>query len=123
MQMLRIIRKKYPGNSWKKYISSEERLSNTEEIFQELQSNNNAIELIDCLQFCDKRDILLENEDILRKLKYSKNKFDELLKDLEDLRNNLAHAQNIITYKWPNIIVLSKEAEELLTRFEEIEFS
>jgi hypothetical protein len=121
MQMLRIIKKKYPGNSWKKYISSEERLHNTEEIFKELQNNNQAIELIDCLQFCDKRDIILEDEDILKKLKYSKNKFDELLKDLENLRNNLAHAQNIITTKWPNIIILSKEAEDLLTRFEEIE--
>ena len=120
MQMLRIIRNKFPGNSWKKFISSEERLSDAEEIFKELRNKNKAIELVDCLQFCDKRDIILENPDILKQLKYSKNKFDELLKDLEDLRNNLAHAQSIITYQWPKAITLSKTAEKLLTRFEAI---
>jgi hypothetical protein len=43
-----------------------------------------------------------------------------LLKDLEGLRDVLAHAQDIITGRWPGIVDLASRAEEFLSRCEEI---
>lgn len=120
MQMLRIIRDKFPGNTWKENISSDERLKDAEKIFEDLKNKNREIDLIDCLQFCDKREIISKNKDILIKIESSKKKFDKLLKKLEDVRNDLAHAQNIITNKWPNVINLSKKAANLLRKLETI---
>ena len=124
MQMLRIIKKKYSGNSWREHISSDERIKDAEKIFKELQKENKEIELVDCIQFCDKRDIISKSKDITRNLEQFDNKKDfvKLLKQLEKLRNNLAHAQNIITDKWPNVVILSKKAEELLGNFEAIKY-
>jgi CBS domain-containing protein len=119
MQMLRIIRKRYPGKSWEELIHPD-RYKKVEEYFINLKKKNEEIELVDCLQFCDKREIILKTEDILEKLKCSKTKFCELLEDLENLRNNLDHAQNMITDGWSSIIKLSKEAEELLEKFEKL---
>ena len=119
MQMLRIIRERYPGKSWEELIHPE-RYKKVDEYFKNLKKKNEEIELVDCLQFCDKREIILKTEDILEKFKCSKTKFCELLEDLEELRNNLDHAQNIITDGWSSIIKLSKKAEELLEKFEKL---
>ena len=40
------------------------------------------------------------------------------LKKLEQLRNDLAHAQDIITGRWPDLADLTTEAENLLERLE-----
>jgi len=121
MQMLRIIRERYPENSWENKISSPRR-EKVEELFEERKKKNEEIDRIDCLQFCDKYTIISKTEDILEKLQYSKKKkeFCTLLKELEELRNNLAHAQDIITANWPNIIDISTAAEEFLKTCETI---
>jgi hypothetical protein len=117
MQLLRIIRESYPGEEWKDLINHH-RLSNTNKILSERQSNNTAIDLADCLQFCDKRDIVLKSNEIREKLGFN-NKSEIFLKGLEELRNNLCHAQDIITGNWPNIIDLAIEAENFLHKCEE----
>jgi hypothetical protein len=115
MQMLRIIRERFPDKSWVKLISPG-RKEKAEKYFIDLKNKNEEIDPVDCLQFCDKYTIISKTEDILEKLQYGKKKkeFCTLLKELEELRNNLAHAQDIITAKWPSIINISKIAEEFL---------
>jgi len=119
MQMLRIIRERFPENSWSKLISTG-RKEKVEELFRERKKKNEEIDLLDCLQFCDKYTIISETKDLLEKLQYGKKDFCTLLKDLRKLRDNLAHAQDIITANWPSIIKLSKEAEGFLKRCETI---
>ena len=40
------------------------------------------------------------------------------LKNLEMLRNNLAHAQDIITGKLPELFILARDAEDFLNKCE-----
>ena len=119
MQMLRIIRERFPEKSWDKFISTG-RKEKVEELFRERRKKNEEIGLVDCLQFCDKYTIISKTEDILEKLRYDKKKFCTLLVDLKKLRDNLAHAQDIITANWPSIIDLSERAEEFLKSCETI---
>jgi len=96
------------------------RREKVEKLFEERKKKNEEIDLVDCLQFCDKYTIISKTKDILEKLKYGKKEFCALLENLKNLRNNLAHAQDIITANWPSIINLSKTAEELLKSCETI---
>ncbi len=118
MQLLRVIRETYPLDAWQQYLS-ETRLTIAREMLERRQASNAEIDLADCLQFCDKRDIFLKS-DRLHPILHSdsKNRGEKLLKDLEALRNNLAHAQDIVTGQWPQTADLAEEAEQLLLRLE-----
>jgi hypothetical protein len=39
-----------------------------------------------------------------------------VIRDLESLRNNLAHAQDIISHDWPQIARLAQRIEEMSDR-------
>jgi hypothetical protein len=118
MQLLRMIRDHSPGESWK---INPTRLDKAKKLLIERKQKNIEIDLADCLQFCDKRDIVLANADLRRALGFdSKPQGKALLKDLEELRDVLAHAQDIITGRWPTIVDLASRAEEFLSRCEKI---
>jgi len=68
MQILRLIRDGWPDESWKKLISPEQRLVNAQKMLDNRQNRNERIDLADCLQFCDKRDIVLENDKLRKEL-------------------------------------------------------
>lgn len=73
------------------------------------------VPLLDCLQLSDKLRILLACDDgpypLLRG--QSKAESQRLARDLEDLRNSLAHAQDIVTHDWVQIARLAVRLEEL----------
>jgi hypothetical protein len=125
MQFLRLIRAVYPQDGWKGLLS-EDRLAKAEQLLQERQGRNEAIDLADCLQFADKRSIVLKSEHLSKHLRGtlsfpSKGKFEHFLKELEHLRNELAHAQDIITGRWPKLVELAEGAERLLAACEALE--
>ena len=93
---------------------SPERMAKVRILQQERQRRGQDSRWQDCLQFGDKAQLLLEEGAILSSFGFdSKNKARRAIKDLESLRNNLAHAQDIISYDWPQIIRLSRRFEEL----------
>lgn len=121
MQLLRIIREGYPNDAWKQILSPE-RLASAQKVLADRQRRNEAIDLADCLQFCDRRDIVLESNELRATLGFdSRQSGERSLKDLEKSRNNLAHSQDIITGYWPKIVDLAEIAERLLQRCEEAE--
>ena len=121
MQFLRLIRTAYPQDTWKGFVS-ENRLAKAEQLLQERKRRNEAIDLADCLQFADKRTIVLRSDTLRHALGFpSKDKGEELLKALEHLRDELAHAQDIITGRWPQLVALAQRAEELLAACEALE--
>ncbi|MFX0199197.1 MAG: hypothetical protein ACFFCW_24000 [Candidatus Hodarchaeota archaeon] len=118
MQLLRLIREYYPDDSWK-YLISPHRLELAKNLLLDRKRRNEAIDLADCLQFGDKRDIVLKTEELLRSVGFeSKKKGQAVLKDLEELRNDLAHAQEIIKARWPGVVELATKAEAMLRGFE-----
>lgn len=83
---------------------------------------NEAIDLADCLQFADKRTIVLNSDTLWSALGFpSKNKGKELLEALEHLRDELVHAQDIITGRWPQLVEFAQGAEKLLAAREALQ--
>ena len=120
MQLLRLIRSVYPGDSWT-HLVSEARLNKAQQLLEDRQHRNEAIDLADCLQFADKRCIVAKTDSLRAVLGFtSRNGADRALKDLEQLRDELAHAQDIITGRWPDLARLARTAEDLLERFEDL---
>lgn len=121
MQFLRLIRDYYPDDSWKqKSLISPPRLNNAEDQLKDRRKRNEAIDLADCLQFCDKRDIVLKSDDLCRLIGFDSTETCEQLKSLENLRNELAHSQDIIIGNWPGIVNLAAEAEKILHKCEKV---
>lgn len=116
MQLLRIIRQTYRDDSWDKFIKPD-RLDSARQILNDRKQKNADIDLADCLQFCDKRDIVIGN--LWPQLGFeSWESGMHLLKDVEGLRNNLAHSQDIVTGFWPGLINLADDAENFLLKLE-----
>ncbi len=80
---------------------------------------------MDCLQFCDKRDIILKTPDLLDKIGFDEKKHGKVsFETSEKLRNKLAHAQDIIMGStWEKVIVLVAEIEDILKKCEVIKNS
>ncbi|MBE0626172.1 MAG: bifunctional (p)ppGpp synthetase/guanosine-3',5'-bis(diphosphate) 3'-pyrophosphohydrolase [Burkholderiales bacterium] len=73
------------------------------------------VPLLDCLQLSDKIRILLDIDDGPAPLMRGQSRAESqrLARDLEDLRNSLAHAQDIVTHDWVQIARLAGRLEEL----------
>jgi len=120
MNFLRMIRTCYPDASWKKLLKAK-RINKAECILRDRKQRNEATDLVDCLQFCDKVDIILKTGELMSALGFScKKEVDMLLGKLENLRNELAHSQDIITGSWPEICDLADAAESILPKCEEV---
>jgi hypothetical protein len=121
MHLYRIISEYFVEDSWKSHLS-DKRIQLAEELFLQRKARNEAIKLSDCLQLCDKRDIVL-NEQPLRELLgiESKSKGKDFFKKLEILRNNLAHSQDLNTLNsWTEMISLIEQTENVLEQCEKI---
>lgn len=120
MQLLRLIRGYY--DSWK-HLLKPKRLEEAEKRLKERKGRNAAIDLADCLQFFDKRDIILKSPQILERVGLgSKSSIEPLLEEAEKLRNKVAHGQDLVKgSKWPQIIDLAGKMERLLERLEKCE--
>ncbi len=123
MNLLRLVRLYYPHNSWQKFLKPD-RLEVAQRLWRESQARNEATDLLDYLQFCDKRELVLNQPQLLQQLGLKSKRFGErFLKSAEQLRNRLAHAQNLVSASsWIELISLAEAMEMLLVRCEEIDF-
>jgi hypothetical protein len=121
MHLYQIIRDYFKEDSWKMHLS-EKRIQQSEELFLQRKARNEGIELSDCLQLCDKRDIVLNEQPLRKHLGIeSKSKGKDFFKKLENLRNNLAHSQDLNTQNsWNEMITLIEQTETLLEKCENI---
>lgn len=121
MHLYRIIRDYFKEDGWKKHLS-EKRIQLAEDLFLQRKARNEGIELSDCLQLCDKRDIVLSEQPLRETLGIeSKSKGKDFFKKLENLRNNLAHSQDLNTQNsWNEMITLIEQTETLLEICEKI---
>lgn len=114
MGITQLIRTVYPDDSWHELVS-EGRLEKAKEFQVERQRRNLHCDLIECLQFSDKGYILIRNQRVMERLGYTTAREGRrAVKSLESLRNNLAHAQDIVAHDWAQIARLSARIEELV---------
>lgn len=122
MNLLRLVRRYYAQNTWQVALKAD-RVQTAQHLWQESRDRNEATDLLDYLQFCDKRDLVLHHPELFRQLGLkSKRGGDRLLKQAEQLRNRLAHAQNLVSgSSWGELLALTADLESLLRQCETIE--
>jgi len=118
MQLLRMIRHAYPDGAWRSLLSPG-RLEAAEKILEDRRGRNEGTDLADCLQFEDKATVVAKSEPLCSHLGFdSRTKAEALFKDVKTLRDDLAHAQDILAGRWPGVAELAGRAENLLERCE-----
>jgi hypothetical protein len=113
--MLRAIRSRYPNGSWRAQLT-DGRVLAAENLLHQRQLRNEAIDLADCLQFCDKREILVKDVKVREALGFAtKGSATATLKSVEALRDRLAHAQDLVAgSSWSELIDTVQELDELI---------
>ena len=114
MRMMTMIQDFSGDEDWRQFLSAG-RLKKAEDLLAERRRRNQDLELFDCLQFSDKGQIIARSQRLRSLTRYeSRTRLDEAVKNLERLRNHLAHAQDIITLDWQTILELSTGLDVLL---------
>jgi hypothetical protein len=113
MRLAQLIEQIYPNNAWHELLSGG-RLQKAKEIQSERQRRNLHSELLECLQLSDKAQILMNHQPTVDAMGFSSKKIaKQVVKDLESLRNHLAHAQDIVSNDWAQIARLALRIDEL----------
>jgi hypothetical protein len=108
MIIVEFIRGHWPEQSWAVLVNTG-RLEKASLLLQERERRNVKGDLLDCLQFSDKIQILLKNSEFFKEAGFpSQGAAKKAAKELELLRNNLAHGQEINTHDWVAIVRLTE---------------
>jgi hypothetical protein len=106
MRFAKLIDRHCSGDTWRMHLS-EGRLQKVQALLDERLRRNQTLQLVDCLQFSDKGQIIARNEEIRQGTVFtSRSQAQAIVKNLEQLRNDLAHAQDILTTDWDTIVQL-----------------
>jgi hypothetical protein len=117
MEMTKLISKKFLDDKWIRYINKS-RMEKARELYKCRVEKNSEIDFLSCLQFCDKVTIITKAT-LIRGSKYSKVQLRRVLKDTEDLRNQLAHSNDIVSQFHSRLGSLLLEIEEIINCIEE----
>ena len=116
MVLLALIRRNHEADGWRGLVS-EDRLGKAEALHTERRRRREEIDLVDCLQLGDKVTVCLKTSDIRDVWGLSKSKGESLFKDLQRIRDNLAHAQSPAPRgDWQETVVALRGGHELLDR-------
>lgn len=112
LEILKIIRKNFPNDTWQSAIT-EKRLEQASNLQQERERRGQQSQLLDCLQLSDKVKILISKQETLDEIGLgSRSSAKKVIKEIESLRNNLSHAQDIVTYDWAQIVRITHRLQE-----------
>lgn len=118
MQMLRVVRERYPNDAWTELLT-EERVAGAKRVFDERRRRNEENDLSDCLQLGDKATVLMKDPELFALSGFaSKRALETFFKDVGALRNALAHSNDILSGRWPALVDLVTDLESLLERLE-----
>lgn len=110
----RILRDRFPGDTWHGMITRA-RLEAAQRLHEERTRRNEHLDLADCLQFGDKGLILFKDEGIRMEMGFeSRTRAKEVVRNLQKLRNNLAHSQDIVAGNLETIVALAGSMDRVL---------
>lgn len=114
MMVVKHIRLKFVDDDWTKYLTGG-RIDKAKELQRLREERGTKADLLDCLQFSDKLIIALNEKSFFETSGFLSNKAARrAIKELEALRNNLAHGQDITSQDWPPIARLAKRVQGML---------
>lgn len=120
MQMLRVVRERYPVDGWSCHLTPE-RIEGARRVFEERRRRHEENDLSDCLQLSDKATILMKDPEMSARCGFaSKRAMETFFKDVGRLRNALAHANDIVAGRWPELAELVDTLEGFLERLEAV---
>ena len=112
-RLLELIQQHFPDDSWHHEVS-EARLQKAREIQQERERRGQHCMLVECLQLSDKLQIMLSHQPTFDATDFRSKKSGKLVaKEIEQLRNHLAHAQDIASHNWAQIVRFTQRIDEL----------
>lgn len=112
----------FPDDSWTEKLK-ENRLKQARDVHAQRQSSNDAISLLECIQLCDKKTILMSNDDFLSTFSFeSKKRFKIFMEAIERIRNEIAHNQNSIIagMEWDTFVDTFHLAKDFLETSDKI---
>lgn len=102
------VRERWPDDTWTELLT-ESRLAKARELQRERARRGTEVPLLDCLQLGDKAGVLTREPEVLAALGFrTRGSAKTVIKDLQSLRNNLAHAQDIVSQDWTQIVRLAR---------------
>lgn len=114
MYMARRIRDRFPNDAWMEDLSPK-RLSYARRVRDERVRRGLETPLLDCLQFVDKAGLLVEDEALRQLLELtSATRVKAFFKDVETLRNELAHGHALHPDSFPAMGSLARRFEALV---------
>jgi len=113
VQVVELIRGQWPAGSWSASVS-EGRLEKARQLQNERERRGLPADLLDCLQFSDKLRIAMQDQAFMEATGFgSVAAAKKVIKDLESLRNNLAHGQDVTSHDWPQIFRLARRVRQM----------
>ena len=115
MEITEQVKHRWPDGDWATLISKG-RLAKATELQQERDRRGVPSALLDCLQLTDKAQILIQDPAALTALGFkTRRAAKKVIREMESLRNHLAHAQDIVTHDWAQIVRLVTRIEEMVS--------
>jgi hypothetical protein len=109
------VRAEYPDDSWQAALKTA-RLKKAKRVQVDRHARNQDVSLLECLEFSDKRDLIVQRPQLRETLGLSDPDWaTDLLERARRLRNDLAHSQLDLGRgsSWPEVIKLVQSVEEL----------
>jgi hypothetical protein len=116
MALARMVRGHYREEEWSRLLSPG-RLKKAHVQLSERKRRDLAenLDLIDCLQLSDKGQLVMKSAELRERLGFpSKGAGDRVVRELETMRNHLAHSQDIVSSGWEAIVRLSGNVDRVL---------
>lgn len=121
MNLTDLIRKLYGKTGWVRILSKSRRAA-AAELLARRQRRQEEIDLLECTQFCDKRDLIKYSREACHVLAISsKTEVEKTMKLIEVIRDQVAHGQDLLSGSgstWGDIISALKSAEYFIKRCE-----
>lgn len=121
MHFARLVEKYYSDGSWKERLTTD-RLDLAQQVFNSRREGNQETNLLDCLQFADRGSLIRKCDGLSQELFSSQTVARRLLRQIEKLRNNLAHAHEdmFLGFELDEGIQLVQGIEDLLVKCEQV---
>jgi hypothetical protein len=116
MHLSHWIQRCYPNDTWRTRLNPS-RLEGAHQLWEERKARNEEISEFECLQFCDKRELVLANREIRERLGLgSKTAAGKLLRRAERQRDKIAHSQMDLETgdSWSDIIQMIRSIEKAI---------
>lgn len=112
-RVTRMIGEICPRDCWQQYVSPN-RVQKAKDLQRERRHRGQNPSLLDCLQFADKGQIVARNEVLRLHTRFgSRRAVETFVRNLQDLRNNLAHSQDL-GGDWEVILELSSNLHRIV---------